>query len=244
MEKGNLNKTQTPLKFTIKRIQVVLFVRNLLSILEHSSLQFATEFVNVMSFLNSEPTVFPLPIDAPREIPRIVLKSNDEKYNCNISNSRIDFSMNNIRDLTIIKLWDELQPTIGLLSDFVKKKELQINRIGFIVISETETPDDGSKYLKDNFIKRGKLKDPRELKIRYVRRVKINEIDSNITASFGLIGSGVKLQPNRLFLQLDINTIPELMEKDEFNLTGGQVINFTNEAFDIAKRKIKFFPAI
>lgn len=233
---------QGSLPFQLKSIQLALFVRNLAAVLANNSAGFAGSLTETITELSTNPTILPIPGDAPPDIPRIMLKSEDREYECNVSSRRIDFFVKNLGNLAIGDFWEqEVLPKIQLLSNFVVNRTLQVSRVGFIANTEAETAVNVSDYLRENFIREDRLRDPLELKIRFIHREQIGNINANVVANFGQVGSGLNLQEGKLFLQLDINITPESAEEEEFT---NRIIEFTDGAYEIARSKITSFPAI
>lgn len=160
------------------------------------------------NLFNGMPQVIPLPPGAPQEIPSVILKSEDNKYNCNISGSRIDLIFNGGPNWEIE--WK------SIIQDFLAKKNLFYNfvasekkifRFGFI--GQFFIPDSkpsfqiSRKYLKSDL---GNLE---ELNIRYnkikeMHGLALNDIYSINSAQEDVDG---KIRDG-IFIERDINNIP------------------------------------
>ncbi|MGP8289991.1 hypothetical protein ACT3OH_06995 [Vreelandella zhanjiangensis] len=102
----------------IVKLQLALFFQNPISRPD-----------NLMGGVNSSmgnlfdamPQILPIPADAPAEIPRVQMRSENGKYNCNIACSRVDFILSgDFRDEVV---WPDLT------KDFLAKVKLFIGNI-------------------------------------------------------------------------------------------------------------------
>ena len=75
--------------FKVQKIQLTLFPKNFNLV---DKIKVANDLkVKMEGLFNGKSTILPLPIDAPLEIPRIILQSKDNFFGCNIAIPRIDF---------------------------------------------------------------------------------------------------------------------------------------------------------
>ncbi len=86
------NKYKIYLESNLTRLQAVLFIKSL-DLSNPLSLAVFLKEDKGLPFDGPE-TVLPVPADAPLEIPRIILKSSDGVFNCNVSANRIDLFFN------------------------------------------------------------------------------------------------------------------------------------------------------
>ncbi|MCX6806859.1 MAG: hypothetical protein NT135_01920 [Candidatus Berkelbacteria bacterium] len=200
------------MEFTPKNLQTALFVKDSIKELitpGYDKYSLIDEIKKKISdIFDAEPVVLPFPPDTPQNIPRIILKNKNETYSCNISINRVDIfqSLFPIHVKNLDNALKDQKTTVIKIFNFFKNKDLTINRIGFVVSGMLKINDNSSaEYLTKEFIKTGKLDIPRELSIVYNKRLKIKDNDYNhrIVMRGGL--------DKQLFLQIDINTIPEMM---------------------------------
>lgn len=142
----------------IKIVQLALFVASLdLS----NKLDFANKINKVVDGqFDGEPVLLPVPDSAPQEIPRIMLRSKDEKDQLQISLSRIDFILNLKSETTekpsliYANAYKKIQKITNLLiSDF----SLSIDRIGLITSFTThdkQSLEKVYKFIKEKSINR------------------------------------------------------------------------------------------
>jgi hypothetical protein len=160
------------------------------------------------NLFNGMPQVIQLPPGVPQEIPSVILKSEDDKYNCNISNTRIDLIFNGGPN------WEVEWKSI--IQDFLAKKTLFCNfisnekktyRFGFI--GQFFIPDNkpafqiSRKYLKSDL---GSLE---ELNIRYNKPKELYGLKLNDIYSINAAKEDVEGQlRDGIFIERDINNVP------------------------------------
>lgn len=169
------------------------------------------------TIFNGQPTLLPIPNDAPQEIPRYILNSSDGKFGCNIALSRTDIFYKIPTESTenFEQLLEVHRNNAENIFTFLLSKGIVINRIGFIVTAEKIlSSGEGTSldYLRSNFIREDKLNTPKELTLNYNRSSRSENFEMNnlITLSAKAVGG--------ISMQTDINTIPEMMSTANFNL--------------------------
>lgn len=160
------------------------------------------------NLFNAMPHIMPLPIDAPYEIPRVLLRSEDNQYNCNISLSRIDFILNgNYRDET--KWPDITKDFMAKVRLFVKSVYSRSNITRFGLIGNFFIPDkQSSKSITKKYLKVD-LASAEEINLRFNKRVSYQDINLNSVTSINTIvieNNGVA--EKGILIELDINNIP------------------------------------
>lgn len=232
------------LEFKVLNIQTALFIKSL-DIRGVNKTKIPTEINETTdSLFDGETAILPLPPDAPPEIPRIILKSEDEIYTCNIAQNRVDFFFNE-KEAVLKSLEDIIDVYLDhekkINSYFKEQQNISINRIGFIVKLVAGLDKNANKYLRDAFIRNGLLEDPYELSFRYLKRDKIDKLDVNVLINLSVLKLKDDFENDRnLLLQIDINTIPERVE--EYNLSIDDKNKFIEEALKRIKLVRDNFP--
>ena len=89
---------------------------------------------NLGNLFDAMPSIFPIPQEAPPEIPIVTLSDSNQRFSCSIARSRIDFSR-------VISAGEQLDETDKVITDFQKKANLfvaavsqakKVVRFGFI----------------------------------------------------------------------------------------------------------------
>ncbi len=171
---------------------------------------------NLMGGINSAmgnlfdamPQILPIPAEAPAEIPRVQMRSENGKYNCNIACSRVDFILNgDFRDEIV---WPDLtkdflaKVKLFISSVFEQSKVVRFGLIGnFFIPDKSATMSMTRKYLKID------LNSAEEINLRFNKKSSshgyiLNNITSVSTAlaeTNGQIDKGI-------FIELDVNNVP------------------------------------
>jgi len=162
------------------------------------------------NLFDAMPQIHPIPMEAPQDIPRVQMSSENGRYNCNIASSRIDFILS--ADLGGEFDWPEIT------KDFIAKTTLFINSVfsgtkivRFGLIGNFFIPDKSAsstltrKYLKID------LNSAEEINLRFNKNsssygLSLNNISSINTA----IRETNEGHEKGVFIELDINNIPKL----------------------------------
>ncbi|WP_114326865.1 hypothetical protein [Candidatus Colwellia aromaticivorans] len=97
------------MKTKILNLQFAFFLRD---IVERPDLEFGELNSRMLNAFDAMPQMIPTPRELPPEVPVMILKSSNGMYNCNISRSRIDF--------TLVRI-DENKSNSDILKDFNAK---------------------------------------------------------------------------------------------------------------------------
>lgn len=159
--------------------------------------------------------VLPLPSDAPSEIPRIVLKSKDEHYSCNVSGVRVDFFY---REKEPSQKWTDLRDEyhrhlLAISQTVVETLRTSITRLGSIVEFYVPIGVSPSVAMRQAYLKEGVLPGEREIQLGALDRQywETKEINRWVRVTGKDGESAVRVV-------VDINTIPE--KKYDFDVDG------------------------
>lgn len=167
------------------------------------------------ALFDGDPLVLPLPSDAPPEIPRIVLKSKDERYSCNVSGVRLDFFY---REKEPARKWvdlrDEyLQHLSAISQTVVATLRTGITRLGSVAEFHVPIGSSPSLAMRRAYLKEGILPGEHEIQLGILHRQSWETIEINRWVR--LRG---KEGESALRVVVDINTIPE--KKYDFDVEG------------------------
>ena len=198
--------------FLVRSFQVVLF--GLIDV--RDPLGIGNQVRSAASgLLDGDPLVLPLPADAPSEIPRIVLKSKDERYSCNVSGVRVDFFY---REKEPTRKWIELrdeylQYLSAISQTVVGTLRTGITRLGSVAEFEVPISTSPSLTIRRAYLKEGILSGQHEIQLGVLDRLawEIADINRWIRVR-GKEGESV------LRVVVDINTIPD--KKFDFDVQG------------------------
>jgi len=111
------------MKTKIINLQFAFFLRD---IVERPDLDFDDLNNRMLNAFDAMPQMIPTPRELPPEVPVMILKSSNGSYNCNISRSRIDFTLSRIDDekSNSDMLKDFNAKVSGLIKYILEKQEI------------------------------------------------------------------------------------------------------------------------
>lgn len=195
-------------------------------------LKVASIITSKIKELDGAPTILPFPDDAPPEIPRISLTSQNQEFVCNVSLSRIDFinktpEIKNGKPSSIYKA--ELT---SLMENFneVLFKELSgsVFRLGLIMNYYTYPQGGGLDFLNQFAI--GEETDAKEIQLHKLSENKINNFAINNWTRL-VANKDKKIEGrNPLLVISDINTL----QNEQYEITQSQALRFFTQAFELS----------
>lgn len=205
---------------------------------------------NLLSILpdefDGEPTILPLPEDAPAEIPRITFQDKNKTKFFEIAPKRANIKYiraskeENFNETNIVSNSSEL------LVSYLNKQFAECNRIALILnrFAYKNNPESelASHFCKDNFLNEP-FDSPSEFQIHALKKYKLNNLfDVN---SWVRIKSGsVTFDPNQyrvVFYEQDLNTLQELIEEKTYD--NQEIEKFFNAAITDSNSTVsKYFP--
>lgn len=189
----------------IVKLQLALFFQNQVSRPD-----------NLMGGINSSmgnlfdamPQILPIPAEAPAEIPRVQMRSENGKYNCNIACSRVDFILNgDFRDEVV---WPDFtkdflaKVKLFISSVFDQSKVVRFGLIGnFFIPDKSATTSMTRKYLKID------LNSAEEINLRFNKRSSSHGYTLNNITSVNTALAETNGQTDKgIFIELDVNNVP------------------------------------
>jgi len=230
----------TSSNFKIISLQISIFTPALL----FSKSRILEKLMSVFGDLFDGDTVaVPIPGDAPKEIPRIILHSADAKFKLEIAESRVNFFRYRKDDDVEIDTSQVLDLSSGVLKEYKDCTHSIIGRMAVVVVKSLENENPGltlaRHFCKDKWI------------VELFRRPDNFEIHSHkhyILEGFN-INSWVRCKTGRLIkddkpiilVTQDINTLAEELEKRDFSFQ--QVKTFVEIAYKEQEQVLrKYFP--
>lgn len=187
------------------------------------------------SFFDGPPTILPFPDDAPPEIPRIILKSKEENYVCNVTSNRIDFVFEDRKSESGSEIKDfekQYFSNLHLLVKAVYNLKARSSRLGLVAKYLGFPKMKTVKFLIEQYLKNIES-DSVEAQVHFLKLGKAAKYNVNIWTR--LITQRQKnSKSDRLLIVSDINT--SLEEKHDINVS--MAINFFKEAFSTSQREV------
>ncbi len=220
-------------------IQGVLFV-NSLDLTDKLKIAQALSGLQNLT-LDDNPAILPIPADAPMELPRIILRSNDGLFSLSISPMRIDLTYASktnedgfpIEDSTIegkfsIILGEIAEVLINKLSASIPRIALVVN----VVVSLTESSKD---FLFKKFIKDDVLESPYEMQLNFLMKKEIDKYKVNQWLRINTLRNQKNLDDDSaLLFILDTNSVQEV----NYNYDKTLVKNFVKQLFALSEKEI------
>jgi hypothetical protein len=183
--------------------------------------------------LEGTPTILPIPDDAPLEIPRVVLKSENGKYTCNISANRLDF-IHKQSDISksYEQLWEKFLGNINKLADVIfEELSASSYRLGLVVNYEASFKKGGLDFLKSEVL-HSPEDTSQEIQIHKLTTLKTNGF--HVNNWLRLISKSEEAKKNPLGIISDVNTL----QTEKYKLNKKSVEHFFKVAFELSKDSV------
>jgi len=199
------------LNFGVESLQGALFTSNFvygkkLDLVNKLSKSFPLLF-------EKDPTLLPIPDDAPPNLPRVILSDKSEVYKCNIAANRIDFFYNEKDKPKEPKLM--LNEFYSNYKNFFKSLKSifnpQVSRIALVSKLLSVLDESSIDLIKKLFLRKERFGNPfnLELKMLYKEELEIFKINRLITIQ-SLRKKDNPEDNTGLRLEIDINTLSEI----------------------------------
>jgi len=199
----------------INSIQASLFLSNFVF---STSKILKTVLESSSGLLDGDPTVLPIPEDAPREIPRIILKKKDNSMKLELSPLRFNLFRIRIGDEDEISANEFLSTANKLLSEMIENIGCEIVRMA-IVFERFCPHEESSSAIAAHFCKSGFMSEPfdrsSEFELHSLKKynfLESFEVNSWVRIKSGRLQSGQGTHRPVIVAQQDINTLAELMD--------------------------------
>ncbi len=180
-------------------------------------LKIANNVVDLLGeYVGIEPSILPIPKDAPSEIPRIIFSSPDKKWSLNISKERTNLYYNisptsseKKEEITIGEFTSVAMP---FFSEYIKEINSRVQRIAFVTERSVIT-DDALDYVLNRFAKKEQVSKGRAF--HNTKRFEIHSLKKYTWQKFN-INSWVRIQ----FLPMktdDGETTPGILVTNDLN---------------------------
>ncbi len=162
------------------------------------------------NLFDGAPQILPIPPEVPADVPRVQMRSENGKYNCNIACSRLDFILDgsNQNETSWAEMIQDFLAKVKLFTAeaFKESKFIRFGLIGnFFIPDNAASSSMTRKYLKVD------LNTAEEINLRFNKGsssfgFQLNNITSISTAFIDINGNAEK----GIFIELDVNNIPTL----------------------------------
>lgn len=161
------------------------------------------------NLFDAMPQILSLPNDAPHDIPRVQMRSENNKYQCNMALSRIDFIINDITQDE--DAWGEIVLDFkAKVALFIKStiSRSKINRFGlvgnFYIPDKNPSLTITRKHLKTD------LQSAEEVNLRFNKRKSMHGLTLNNVTIINTTTpvNNPESDENGIFIELDVNNVP------------------------------------
>lgn len=165
-------------------------------------------------------TVLPVPKDVPKDIPRLILTSSDERIRLDISEARVNLVRYRDENDTLIDKDNFWSLCSEVYNEYMASTSAKVNRIAFVSIKFLEDGSPGLT-LAQSFCKDNLLKEPFNRPENFeIHSHKAYTLESFKVNSWVRCKSGV-LKTDKtpiILVEQDINTISDETENNEFSI--------------------------
>jgi hypothetical protein len=195
--------------------------------------------------LDGEPLVLPIKdAQAPPEIPRILLKSEDGRCSLNVAKSRFDFIYKPEGNDLSEALAQYLPLLKQVLTACMEALSPTINRLGFVVKLICTLEGSSNALMLHKFIRSGNFENTQQIQLNVLNRFRLGTIETNRWIKIhSLRNTSNSLDDKAMLLELDINTLPEKAESYNFDAVmsffgeaSDHYVNMTNELVSIIRK--------
>ncbi len=192
---------------------------------------------------NGDTLAVPIPEDAPKEIPRIILNSAGGKFKLEIAQNRVNFFRYRKDDDEEIDTSRILDISSGVLKEYKDCTHSVVGRLALVVVRSSENKNPGlalaRHFCKDKWT--AKLFDrPDNFEIHSHRHYTLNEFNLNswVRCVTGLLA---KNNERIILVTQDINTLAEELKQRDFSI--GQLKSFLRIAHKEQQQILReYFP--
>jgi hypothetical protein len=216
-----------------------------------NALKVASEAYEIIGdSFDGEPTILPVPQDAPVDIPRIILRTSDNIYHINISLLRTNFlaQLSPVPDSGLIDIDNISSMAARFFSEFKNKLNLRVQRMGFVT-ERVDFDQNALSYILKRFCNHEQIE-----KGRPFHNAKSFEIHSlkkygwqgyNINSWVRLKIMTIHRQSDErgqplLLVENDLNTLPR-NEDPGADFSDAQISNYFNEANDHINKILQLY---
>ncbi len=185
----------------------------------------------VGGLFDGQPGVFPVPPNAPSNVPRIVLSDRAKKYQCKVSAERVDLAFDGSKRKPTGAgiVWDEFSGLIRQLAEYLKKKNpARVWRLGLVAHLFKVLEGSANAHIQQKYLKDVRFGDPYELHLSVLNKEQMGQFTINRWLRLRPMRKTDDPQDDRgLVVEVDINTPVE--ENSDFS--EGDITEFFEKAY-------------
>lgn len=174
----------------------------------------------------------PVPLDAPLDIPRLIMSSQDNKFKLEISPSRINifrYTRSPEDEVYILGLVEQAE---NITKAYLAITNAKVGRMAVVVVRYFEEARPGielsSHFCRDKWLDKQPLNRPENFEIHAHKRYVLSEhqVNSWVRCKTGKLSMPNQDQKKVILVEQDINTLAEDMDKKEYSMN--DIVGFWN----------------
>jgi len=201
---------------------------------------FVSNFLDFTRVFDADPMILPIG-NAPPPVPRIVMKSHDNRFGCEVALDRLNFAYNDA--LQQRRTLDSLYPEYREILHRVVQATLAgigspIIRLGFVTRHLVEFGEGANEWLRQTYLQADRLPTAYETHLNLLHRFELETVRVNRWIKIWTLHD--QNDPERdpaAMVEIDINTFPD--ETARFDLSA--ILAFYLDAFDQAEKDVKAY---
>lgn len=192
---------------------------------------------------DGEPTVVPLPENAPSDIPRIILLNKDNSKRLEVSPIRVNYIRNKKTADDLLTPQKSMDDASNFLLELLDISKVRCNRLSCVInrfgINDSSGGEIATHFCKDTFLKKESW--PPNFCELHAHNI-INKFSGDLNANCWVRFKNGKINPEGkeipvIIIEQDINTSAELMK--EISFTADDINTFFSDLYDKANRILK-----
>lgn len=201
---------------------------------------FVSNFIEYTKVFDADPMILPM-TNAPPPVPRVVLKSRDERFACEVALDRLNFVYNDT--LNQRRSLDSLYPeyreilhhvVLGALAGF----NVPILRLGFVTRHVVATGDGANEWFCQTYLRPDRLPAAYETHLNMLHRFEMDSFQVNRWIKLWTLRDQADAAHDpAVAVEIDINTFPE----NTTPFDRAAILSFYLEGFDRAGKDLKAY---
>lgn len=199
---------------------------------------FVSNFLEYTKVFDADPMILPIG-NAPPPVPRIVMKSRDERYVCEVALDRLNLAYHDTRQQkrsldTIYPEYREIlhHVVLGALAGITAP----VVRLGFVTRHVAELGDGANEWLRQTYLREDRLPQAYETHLNMLHRFEMESFNVNRWIKIWTLRQQNEGDHDpALAVEIDINTFPD--ENARYDRSA--ILAFYLDAFDRAEKDLK-----